>query len=76
MINNEMLSKYDTHHMCEIYDKWPKIARDAYEKKIKPLSLDGINHVIFVGISKSTVSDIQIKYFTLLFLCFMCALHE
>ena len=59
MITNEMLSKYDTQHMCEVYDKWPKIARDAYEKKIKPLSLDGINHVIFVGMGGSgTVSDI------------------
>ena len=59
MINKEILNKYDPQRMYEVYDNWPKIARDSYEKKIKPLSCDNVNHLVFVGMGGSgTVSDI------------------
>ena len=49
MINKEILNKYDPQRMYEVYDNWPKIARDSYEKKIKPLNCDNVNHLVFVG---------------------------
>ena len=59
MINKEILNKYDPQRMYEVYDNWPKIARDSYEKKIKPLNCDNVNHLVFVGMGGSgTVSDI------------------
>ena len=59
MINKEILDKYDTQRMYKVYDNWPKIARDSYERKIMPLSCDNVNHLVFVGMGGSgTVSDI------------------
>ena len=53
MINKEILNKYDPQRMYEVYDNWPKIARDSYEKKIKPLNCDNVNHLVFVGMGGS-----------------------
>ena len=59
MINKEILNKYDPQRMYKVYDNWPKIARDSYEKKIIPLNCDNVNHLVFVGMGGSgTVSDI------------------
>ena len=59
MINKEILNKYDPQRMYKVYDNWPKIARDSYEKKIMPLNCDNVNHLVFVGMGGSgTVSDI------------------
>ncbi len=45
--------------MYEVYDNWPKIARESYEKKIMPINFDNVNHVVFVGMGGSgTASDI------------------
>ncbi|MDI1496026.1 MAG: glucose-6-phosphate isomerase [Cenarchaeum symbiont of Oopsacas minuta] len=59
MLNNKFLEKYDMHDMHKIYDNWPRIASDSYTADISPLSFDGLDHVVFVGMGGSgTVSDI------------------
>ena len=39
--------------MCDVYDKWPQLARSAYESKLKSISFDGIDHIILVGMGGS-----------------------
>jgi len=44
---------YDPAGMHKVYDKWPEIAKTAYESDLKPVHFDGIDHIIFVGMGGS-----------------------
>ncbi len=45
--------------MHKIYDKWPQIAKDAYESDLEPIDFKDIDHVIFSGMGGSgTISDL------------------
>ena len=53
------LEKYDPTGMHKKYDKWPQIARNAYESDIEPIDFKNINHIIFAGMGGSgAMSDI------------------
>ena len=39
--------------MHEAYDKWPQLARTAYESKLNAVSFDNIDHIILVGMGGS-----------------------
>ncbi len=39
--------------MHKIYDKWPQIAKDAYESDLEPIDFKDIDHVIFSGMGGS-----------------------
>jgi len=39
--------------MYEVYDQWPKIARDAFESDLTEFELDDIDHIVFVGMGGS-----------------------
>ena len=52
--------------MYEIYDNWPKIARDSLDITPKILETKGIDHIIFAGMGGSgsigdVISSIFIK---------------
>lgn len=53
MLDKETLEKFDPSGMHRIYDKWPKIARQAYESNLKPIDLQNINHIVFSGMGGS-----------------------
>ena len=45
--------------MFRIYDNWPQIALEAFSNELKPISYDGINHIVFAGMGGSgTIGDI------------------
>lgn len=45
--------------MCEIYDKWPEIAKNSYEQDFKEVSYDKIDHIVFAGMGGSgAIGDI------------------
>ena len=45
--------------MFKIYDNWPQIALEAFSDELKPISYDGINHIVFAGMGGSgTLGDI------------------
>jgi len=48
-----ILKKYDKSKMYEIYDEWPNIARNSYNKKFEPISYKNINHIVFAGMGGS-----------------------
>ena len=53
------LEKIDTKKMFKIYDIWPNIAEEAFEKKFEKVDLKNINHIIFTGMGGSgTIGDI------------------
>ena len=39
MITKADLIKYDRSQMCNIYDQWPKIAKNAYNLEIEQIDL-------------------------------------
>lgn len=45
--------------MYQVYDNWPKMAEDAYEKYTEITSFENINHIIFAGMGGSgSIGDI------------------
>ncbi len=53
MITLSDLQKFDSSGMHNVYDKWPQIAREAYESELKEISYDGIDHIVFAGMGGS-----------------------
>jgi len=55
----KILKKYDTQGIHKIYDKWPKIANDAYTSKYESAGFVGIDHIVFAGMGGSgAIGDI------------------
>ena len=58
MITKADLLKYDRSQMCDIYNQWPKIAKDAHNLKIEQIDFKNINHLVFAGMGGSgTIGD-------------------
>ena len=53
LLDTDTLKKFDSSSMCDAYDKWPQLARSAYESKLESISFDGIDHIILVGMGGS-----------------------
>ena len=59
MITISDLEKYDPSGMYKIYDRWPDMAREAYESDYDSMAFDGIDHIVFVGMGGSgAIGDI------------------
>jgi len=58
-MNLDDLNKTDTKKMYEIYDRWPKIAKESYEKEFASLEIKNIDHIVFAGMGGSgTIGDV------------------
>jgi len=53
MITLNDLKKYDLQKMYETYDQWPQIAKESYNARVDKIRLDGIDHIVFVGMGGS-----------------------
>ena len=53
MITKSDLEKIDTQRIFKIYDKWPKIAQESFELKLKPVNFENIEHIVFAGMGGS-----------------------
>ena len=59
MLTREILEKYDPEGMHIVYDKWPQIAKDAYNSDIEPIDFKDIDNVVFSGMGGSgTIGDL------------------
>ncbi len=59
MLTREILEKYDLDGMYKVYDRWPQIAKDAYNSDIEPIDFKNIDHVVFSGMGGSgSVGDL------------------
>ena len=60
------LEKIDADGMFKIYDEWPEIARNSFEKEFKKLDVNDVDHIVFAGMGGSgsigdTISSILSK---------------
>ena len=59
MLTQEILEKYDPEGMHKVYDKWPQIAKNAYDSDIESVNFKDIDHVVFSGMGGSgTIGDL------------------
>ena len=47
------IEKYDKSGMYKIYDKWPDIADESYNRSFVPIDYKNINHIVFAGMGGS-----------------------
>jgi len=53
MIDYSHLEKIDVGGMHKIYDKWPEIAREAYDTNLKQIEIFKVKHIVFAGMGGS-----------------------
>ena len=53
MLTKDNLEKSDSDGMHNVYDKWPHIARDAYDSDLESVDFKDIDNVIFSGMGGS-----------------------
>jgi glucose/mannose-6-phosphate isomerase len=59
IMNISDIEKYDVEKMHEVYDNWPKLAKQEYEKVREHIDFGEISHVVFAGMGGSgAIGDI------------------
>ena len=59
MLDIKTLKKYDTKKIYEVYDIWPKLAKNSFIKKYEPIDNFDVSHLVFVGMGGSgNIGDI------------------
>jgi len=59
LLTREILEKYDPGRMHNVYDRWPQIAKDAYNSELEAVDFKDIDHVVFSGMGGSgTIGDL------------------
>lgn len=59
MIDKKNLETIDKSEMYKIYDKWPRIAKESFEKNYEKMEKSDIDHVVFVGMGGSgSIGDV------------------
>ena len=59
MITEENIQKYDPDGIHNAYDKWAKLAYDAYNSELDVVDFKNIDHIVFAGMGGSgTIGDI------------------
>lgn len=53
MITGDSLKKYDKSEMHKVYDQWPDLAREYYDKDYNRIDYGKIDHIIFTGMGGS-----------------------
>jgi glucose/mannose-6-phosphate isomerase len=52
-LKNLNLEKIDTQNIHKIYEEWPNISKKFFEKNLVKMKVNGINHIVFVGMGGS-----------------------
>jgi len=53
LLDISTLDKFDTEGMYKVYDRWPQIAKEAYESDLEPIDFENIDHIVFSGMGGS-----------------------
>jgi glucose/mannose-6-phosphate isomerase len=53
LFTKDNLEKNDSDQMYSVYDKWPRIARDAYDSDLQSVDFKDIDNVVFSGMGGS-----------------------
>jgi len=58
MLKKSELEKFDTKKMFKVYDEWPKMAKDSWEKDYEKFEMVKVKHIVFAGMGGSgTLGD-------------------
>ena len=59
MLDLNLVQKYDSQKIYQIYDKWPEIAKNCFKENFSKLDINNIDHIVFAGMGGSgTIGDI------------------
>jgi glucose/mannose-6-phosphate isomerase len=59
LLNTSQINEIDKNQMYKIYDKWPEIAEECFNKKYEPIEKEKVEHIVFSGMGGSgTIGDI------------------
>jgi glucose/mannose-6-phosphate isomerase len=59
LLDKEILEKYDPKGMHKVYDRWPEIAKNAYNSDLELINFTDIDHIVFSGMGGSgTIGDL------------------
>ena len=53
MLDIERMNEIDSKGMYKIYDRWPEIAKVAFESDLNPVDFKNIDHIVFAGMGGS-----------------------
>lgn len=53
MLDSSILNKFDPSGMHKIYDRWPQIAKESYNKDLVQIDFKNITHIVFAGMGGS-----------------------
>ena len=60
MLDFSTIDKVDSQKMCEVYDKWPQLAKNSFEDDLPEIQISDIDHIVFAGMGGSgTVGDVM-----------------
>lgn len=63
MIDRKELDEIDSLKMYKIYDDWPNISKSSYEKNLKKINFEPIDHIVFAGMGGSgTIGDVLASF--------------
>ena len=59
LFNATILNQYDSQGMSKIYDKWPEMAKNAYNQNLDQIEFSNVDHIVFAGMGGSgAIGDI------------------
>ena len=53
MLDSSILNKFDPQGMYKIYDRWPQIAKESYDRDLEQVDFNNIKHIVFAGMGGS-----------------------
>lgn len=59
LLDYNTLKKYDESSMHNVYNEWPRLCKEYYNKNYEQIEFDNIEHIVFVGMGGSgAVGDV------------------
>ena len=59
MLKIDDVKSFDSYNMCEVYDRWPQIARENFSANFSKVDIKNIDHIVFAGMGGSgTIGDV------------------
>ena len=53
MLDISTIKKFDSKNICDVYERWPQIAKESYEANHEQIDFKNIDHIVFAGMGGS-----------------------
>lgn len=59
MLDISLIKKFDSKNICDVYERWPQLAKESYESNYEQIDFKDIDHIVFAGMGGSgAVGDV------------------